>query len=82
MLPQYMALSFRLLVLLVSFVKKKLKLCVRSLGHIVGAFPTVCPFVWIHCGCVPPPLCVSVRSVTLRVGPPPCTLGSDVTLNS
>ena len=35
--------------------------CVRSLGNIVGASPPlwkyVCPFVGLHCGCVPPSVC-------------------------
>ena len=57
MLPQYMALSVSQLVSLVSFVKKKL--CARLLGYIVGASPRpllkyLCPFVGLHCGCVPP----------------------------
>ena len=34
----------------------------------------VCPFVGLHCGCIPPPLkiCVSICWVTLWVRPPPC----------
>ena len=64
MLPQYMVLS-------VSFVCRK-KLCVRSLGYIVGASPPtvkICvPWVtlWVR-----PPLCVSVQLVTLWVRPTP-----------
>ena len=53
-------------------------MCVRSLGYIVGASPPlwkyVCPFVGLHCGCIPPSLkiCVSVRWVTFWVRSPLC----------
>ena len=41
------------------FVCQKKNLCVRSFGYLVGALPLckyVCPFVGLHCGCVPPPV--------------------------
>jgi len=64
MLPQYMALS-------ITYVSKK-KLCVRSLGYIVGASNPpvkICVSVrWVTLW-IRPPLCVSVQFVTLWVRP-------------
>ena len=70
MLPQYMALS----VSFVSFVSVSKKICVSVRWVTLWVRPPphlwiyVCPFVGLHCGCVPP-LCVPAHCGCV---PPSC----------